>query len=174
MDKDLHIEANADSPAITFLRSGQLRIEGRAICEDPFSFWQPVLEWARGYAQQPAATTELAIYLEYANSSSTKYISEILYTLDDLHRRAAQVRVVWLYDDDDDTLLRLGQDLQSMFALPFDYQGVNVQRERIQQITIKKRSNGQVVTISHRYWDAIVRNGHGAEYDVVADQAVAS
>lgn len=166
---DIFIEKTSDCPQIDFKENGELTIGGRSITEDPFSFWQPVLEWVEKYSQTPADKTVLSIYLEYTNSSSSKYINEILRRLETLHLTGKDVSVNWTYDEDDESLCQLGEDFESMVSIPFTFTGVNVDKEQAKKIKIQNKKSGKVAIITHRYWDAIQRNGHGEEYTVVED-----
>lgn len=168
---DLNIEKTADSPQVICSLQGQLSIEGRAIPEDPFSFWQPILEWVRDYKKQPSAQTTLTIYLDYVNSSSSMYINEILRQLDAICLSGKNVQVVWKHDDDDDTLPQLGNDLAALVSIPFTFEKVNVTKERLQKVHIKSKKSGRISIISQKYWDAVKRNGHGGEYEVQEENA---
>ena len=163
---DLNIEKTADSPQVECTTAGRLCIEGRAIPEDPFTFWQPVLEWVKQYATQSQAQTEVNIYLDYINSSSSMYLNEIIRSLTTLHQNGKKVQVVWRHDEGDDTLLQLGLDIESVVAIPFQFEAVNVDKERLQKVHIKNKKSGRISIISQKYWDAVKRNGHGGEYEV--------
>lgn len=163
---DLYIEKSPDSPEINLSTTGQLYIEGRAIPEDPFSFWQPVLEWVSSYTKQPAAQTTLSVYLDYINSSSSMYVNEILKRLDLIHQTGNIVSVNWRYDEDDDTLLQLGEDLETLVSIPFKFDGQSIAKERMTKVRIRNKKSGLSSIISQKYWDTIKRNGHGEEYEV--------
>lgn len=166
---NLYIEKTADCPQITFLDEGTLEISGRSISEDPFSFWQPVLEWVEKYSDNPAPKTALTVYFEYTNSSSSKYINEILRRIDALYGSGKDVQVIWKYDEDDDSLYQLGLDFESMVAVPFTFIEIDVKKEQIQKIKIQNKKTGKQAIITHKYWEAIQRNGHGEEYIVVEE-----
>lgn len=163
------IDRTVDCPYINFTEDGTLEIEGRSITEDPFTFWQPLLEWVETYAKKPASTTTVNIYLEYSNSSSNKYINELLRRLEDFHGKTTQVIVNWKYEEDDESVLQLGKDFESMLKLPFCFLELDVEKERTKKIKIKNKKNGNEAIITSRYWDAIVRNGHGEDYQVLQE-----
>lgn len=163
---DLSIEKTADSPQVECTAAGRLCIEGRAIPEDPFTFWQPVLEWVKQYATQPQAQTNVNIYLDYINSSSSMYLNEILRQLSPVNQDGKKVQVTWRHDEGDDTLLQLGLDIESVVAIPFQFESVNIDKERLQKVHIKNKKSGRISIISQKYWDAVKRNGHGGEYEV--------
>lgn len=163
------IEKTQDCPYVNFSDEGILEIEGRSITEDPFTFWQPLLEWVEGYCQKPSPNTQVIIFLEYSNSSSNKYISEIFRKLEEIHSVKTQVSVKWRHEIEDDAILQLGHDFASIFELPFEFIGVDVEKERFKKVKIRSKKTGTEAIISYRYWDAIVRNGHGDEYQILQE-----
>ncbi len=162
-------ERTQDCPYINFSENGVLEIIGRSITEDPFTFWQPILEWLEQYCIEPAKSTQLNIFLEYSNSSSNKYISEILRQLEEVHGEKTQVNVIWNYEQGDETVYQLGSDFESIFNLPFQFIEQDVEKEKSHKVKIRSKKTGAEAVISYRYWDAIVRNGHGDEYLVLQE-----
>ncbi len=163
------IDKTGDCPYINFNEDGILEIEGRSITEDPFTFWQPLLEWVENYAHKAAPKTLVNIYLEYSNSSSNKYINELLRKLEDSHGKRTDVLVNWKYEEDDESVLQLGKDFESMLKLPFNFEELETEKERTKKIKIKNKKSGNEAIITVRYWDAIVRNGHGEDYQILQE-----
>ena len=61
---------------------GEIIIHGRSIPEDSFEFYEPVVEACMEYIRRPAKHTEVRIHLDYVNSGSKKYLTNILTILD--------------------------------------------------------------------------------------------
>lgn len=163
------IDKTADCPYINFTENGILEIEGRSITEDPFTFWQPLLEWVESYIHNPAPNTHVTICLEYSNSSSNKYINELLRKLEDSHGKNTEVLINWRYEEDDESVLQLGKDFESILKLPFVFHEVETEKERTKKIKIRNKKSGNEAIITIRYWDAIVRNGHGEDYQILQE-----
>ncbi len=163
------LDKTTDCPYINFTEDGFLEIEGRSITEDPFSFWQPLLEWVENYTHHAAPKTHVNIYLEYSNSSSNKYINELLRKLEDSHGKNTEVIVNWRFEEDDESVLQLGKDFESMLKLPFNFEELETEKERTRRIKIKNKKSGNEAIITARYWDAIVRNGHGEDYQILQE-----
>jgi len=163
------IDKTADSPYINFSEEGIIDIEGRSITEDVFSFWQPLLEWITEYCEKPATFTSVVINFEYTNSSSNKYINEILRKLEECFLNGNQMLVTWKFEEDDESIYQLGKDLEAMTQLPFKFEEVEVEKMRTQRVKIKSKKSGNEAIITYRYWDAIVRNGHGEEYLIIEE-----
>lgn len=163
------IDKTADCPYVNFTEEGLLEIEGRSITEDVFSFWQPLVDWIEQYIKVPADKTKVVVYLEYTNSSSNKYLNEMMKLLDKCAAQGNDVEIIWRYEEDDESILMLGQDLDALITTPFVFEPVEIEKQRTQKIKIKSKKNGNEAIITQRYWDAIVRNGHGKEYEVIEE-----
>lgn len=163
------IDKTADCPYVNFTEEGLLEIEGRSITEDVFSFWQPLVDWIEQYIKVPADKTKVVVYLEYTNSSSNKYLNEMMKLLDKCAAQGNDVEIIWRYEEDDESILMLGQDLDALITTPFVFEPVEIEKQRTKKIKIKSKKNGNEAIITQRYWDAIVRNGHGKEYEVVEE-----
>ncbi|MDI3527302.1 MAG: hypothetical protein PWR03_1485 [Tenuifilum sp.] len=163
------VEKTQDCPYINFSEEGILEIEGRSITEDPFTFWQPILEWVESYCTNPAPNTQLIVFLEYSNSSSNKYLSEIFRKLEEVNGKKTKVSVKWHYENGDDAVQQLGEDFESIFELPFEFIAEDVEKQQATKVKIRSKKTGAEAIISYKYWDAIVRNGHGDEYQVLQE-----
>ncbi len=167
------IDKTPDCPYVNFTDDGMLELEGRSITEDVFSFWQPLVDWVEQYTKAPAETTKVVFFLEYTNSSSNKYINEMMRHLDECAKNGSKVEVVWRYEEDDESILMLGQDLDALISIPFQFEEVEMERQKSQRVRVKSKKTGSEAVITFRYWDAIVRNGHGDEY-ILIDEDVKS
>jgi len=163
------IDKTADCPYINFSEKGFIDIEGRSITEDVFSFWQPLLEWIAEYCKKPPEFTSVVIDLEYTNSSSNKYINEILRKLEESFSKGSRMLITWKYEEDDESILQLGKDLEAITKLPFKFEVVGIDKLRTQRIKIKSKKHGNEAVITYRYWDAIIRNGHEDDYLVIEE-----
>ena len=163
------IDKTTDCPYVNFSEQGLLEIEGRSITEDVFSFWQPLVDWIEQYIKAPAELTKVIIFLEYTNSSSNKYLSEIMKQLDTCASNGNKVEVVWKYEEDDESILMLGEDLDSLVSMSLKFEKVEMEKLKTQKVRIKSKKSGNEAVISFRYWDAIVRNGHVDDYIILEE-----
>ncbi len=122
----LKIEGTKQSPVVDFnSATGKLELSGRSIPENSFEFYNPILEWLEKYAKSPQDETVLKVYLEYFNTSSSKYILEVLKKLKEvLKYKGAKVKVDWCYDEDDEEMMETGEDYEDVTGLEFDYHEV--------------------------------------------------
>jgi hypothetical protein len=119
----LLIEGTKQSPYVDFnAETGKLELSGRSIPENSFEFYNPLLEWLENYAKNPKAETVLKVYLEYFNTSSSKYILEVLKKLKlVLKADGAVIKVDWCYDEDDEEMMETGEDYEDVTGLEFEY-----------------------------------------------------
>lgn len=129
--EEILLLATDKTPGITFKKTGELKISGKSIPEDAEEFFAPALKWLDGYVENPAKNTILSIDLEYFNISSSKRILFILYKLNDLVAKNADVKVKWIYDDNDEDMFEVGQDYAFMVKIPFEF----VEIDRIHQVS---------------------------------------
>ncbi len=112
-------EGNTKSPAIDFnAETGILKISGRSIPDDTFKVYNPIIEWLNQYSVQPNKTTTLDIRFEYINTSSSKFIFEILKKLEKLSNAGNDVTINWYYEEDDEDMMETGEDFQSIINIP--------------------------------------------------------
>lgn len=163
------IDRTADCPYVNFSEEGLLEIEGRSITEDVFSFWQPLIDWVANYIKAPAKKTTLNVYLEYSNSSTNKYLNELLRKLEVIHKKGKSVEIIWRYEEDDESIQMLGQDLQALTTVRFAFEEVEMEKLKTQKVHVRSKKSGNEAIITYRYWDAIVRNGHGDDYIVIQE-----
>lgn len=97
---------------------GEITIKGRSIPEDAFEFYEPVLEACREYVEKPARHTVINIHLDYVNSGSKKYLTNILTVLERNYLAGNGYEINWIYDVDDEAMLDLGHDLKGIIKIP--------------------------------------------------------
>jgi hypothetical protein len=65
----------------------------------------------------------------------------------------------------------LGQDLDALISIPFQFEEVEMARQKSQRVKVKSKKTGSEAIITYRYWDAIVRNVHSDDY-IILDEDV--
>jgi hypothetical protein len=118
----LFIAASPTSPEIDFrFDQHTLSIKGESYPENAAAFYGPLIARVQAYLEgcKDAAIT-VNVSLAYFNSSSTKMLFSFFEALNDAAMAGNQVRLNWYHDEDDDTILEFGQELQDDFgALDF-------------------------------------------------------
>jgi hypothetical protein len=122
--KNLIFEATKHTPRINFDHSsGIFEISGRSIPENAYEFYKPILEWLDAYRLQPQEKTILRVYLEYYNTSSSKYYLDIFRKFEAIYKEPYEVLIEWYYDqddEDDEDMMKAGEDYSSKLKVPFE------------------------------------------------------
>ncbi len=115
----LLIESTNRTPLISLSPSGKFKIHGRSIHENPVKFFEPVIDWMDNYVLKPEETTVFDIKLEYFNSSSQRFILDVLRILTD-NLEGKKLIINWYYESGDDDLLERGQYYESILNKKFN------------------------------------------------------
>lgn len=102
----LHIVPNIYSPTVDF-KEGNLLIEGESFPEDAPTFYQPVLDWLKQYAnsiytKDKKKQTIFTARLSYCNSASRPYMLKIVQILNNIHKEGHLINIIWYYDPNDE------------------------------------------------------------------------
>jgi SiaC family regulatory phosphoprotein len=92
---------------------GTLRIEGECYPENPTAFFAPVMAAVRGvFSAGRSHKLHVHLHLTYVNSASVVWLHRLLTCFDEFAQRGGATRVVWEYEEDDDSALDLMEDLK--------------------------------------------------------------
>lgn len=114
------LPATDKTPEVRFIPAeGLLEMRGCSIHENADRFFRPLLEKVELYAKQPARTTLVRLMLTYFNSSSAKYVLDLLKVLDETHASGTgKVSLEWYYDEGDLDMQEAGQDYKGLLDMP--------------------------------------------------------
>lgn len=118
----IHWPGTEKTPAVTLdPAAGSLSLIGCSIPENADRFYSPLYDLVSGYAEHAPASTTVHIRLTYFNSSSSKYILDILKRLEDLHASGAStVRVLWHHAPGDLDMQEAGEDYRGLVEFPVE------------------------------------------------------
>ena len=118
----INIKGTDDTPNVILDKdNAKFEISGRSLPEDVNMFYEPILEWIDSYAEAPCEKTEFNFKLEYFNSSSAKFIADILVMVEKYHSKGFDLKIYWYFDEGDDDMKELGDDLKMETEFPFEY-----------------------------------------------------
>jgi hypothetical protein len=120
----MNIEGTRTTPSV-LIKPGQIEIKGRSIPEDSFEFYNPVIQAIDDFFKKKPTHTRIHFHLEYINSGSKKFITNILGIANECYRTGSDIEVHWHFDYDDESMQELGNDLRTMLQLPFHLVEVN-------------------------------------------------
>lgn len=116
---DLYLPATSDTPEIDFkFSSNTLRMSGEAYPENGVEFFRPILRQLQSHLKSlNGDTIEFNFQLTYFNSVSTKIFFSMFELLNEYAKaHPSCVLLNWYHDEEDDTILELGQDIQEDFT----------------------------------------------------------
>lgn len=122
------IKATSNSPRVVLdLENKIFEISGESRPKDIPKFYKPILQWLDEFEQsltkQKDSTTlfEFNFSFEYFNSLSAKFILDICKKLSRLHSDGNNIVLKWHYEEDDDDMHEVGQEMSRISKLPFEY-----------------------------------------------------
>jgi len=163
---NLIFEKSLDTPYIK-LEDGSIHMEGRLMPENTILFFKPVEEWIAKYLKTPAKFTKIDLDLSYLNSCSTKKLCDILKVFNKKYLEGFDMKVYWTYEEDDDTVQEIGDDLMSVLDIPFEYIIKNSEVKSKKRLRVKNKLTGKTGEISLKYWETIKRNGHERDFELL-------
>lgn len=118
--KPLKIEAAIDTPEIYFDPNTNIfSISGISHPENAKEFYEVILDWLDEFyvdiKEKENSKIIVDFNFKYINSSSYKYLREVMKKIANFQRNGFMVEVIWNYHEDDEDLLNEGMVL---FELP--------------------------------------------------------
>jgi hypothetical protein len=103
-----------------------LEFEGDSRPEDVQKFFQPIMNWLNDYEAFTKTAGDISLNanfkLEYFNSSSAKYIMDIILKLGKIAEPAnVTLNINWHYDEMDEDMLDAGEEFEDMLDVEFNF-----------------------------------------------------
>jgi hypothetical protein len=106
--EDLHVNMNPETvyfPLINFnYETGMCELSGESYMEETYKFYGPIITWLQNYTAEKKPIT-FNIKLTYFNTSSSRFILEILFILKKYKDEGGQMEINWHYKMDDPDIL---------------------------------------------------------------------
>jgi len=120
MEKHVIQEEMKNCPGIFYYTdTNKLEIIGRSIPENPEIIYKKLDDWITRHFEK-SRELSVSIQLEYINSGSSKYLHEILKKLTGFYRAGNLVKIKWLYEEDDEAMLELGEHYRDTAGIPLE------------------------------------------------------
>ena len=110
--QDLIIERTDSLPAVELKTDGNIKLEGRALPENAFKFFQPLIAWAKEFSFD---TVTININLEYFNTSVSKQLLDFLRVFED-NPANKKINIIWRYEEGDDEMLESGEIYEDLLT----------------------------------------------------------
>lgn len=118
---NLLVEKTKSSPAINFNAvTGKCEISGSSYPENASEFYSPVFEWLSSYMTEVTGELTVDFKLDYLNSSSIKFVSELVEKLDKYGSAGIAVLVNWHFKDEDEDIKELGEEFKEEVTCNFN------------------------------------------------------
>jgi len=120
MEKYIIQEELKNCPGIAYYpEKNRLELVGRSIPENPELIFHRLEDWLTLHFTKSNGL-DVSIQLEYINSGSSKYLYEILKRLTEYLKSGKQVKMKWLYEEDDEGMLELGEHYRDTAGIPLE------------------------------------------------------
>ncbi len=129
--KALNIKKTTATPFIEFdLEKNIFQLEGCSRPEDVRDFYSPIISWLTDFndeindeLKEKHANDPIVFNFkfDYFNSSSAKFILDILVLINQVHLDGLNVRIDWCFDENDDDMKEVGEELSEVVDFPFQY-----------------------------------------------------
>ena len=120
--KPLYINSTQDTPQVTFDPGNELfEIKGNSYPENSAQFYMPLIDWLQEFMEnQYGKQFAFNFNFDYFNTSSAKFILEILRLVEEYAEKDNECLIRWHYFEDDIDVLESGEDYQSIVSVPFE------------------------------------------------------
>lgn len=123
----LKIEPTEISPKVYFIPENNVfEISGESRPENVRKFYEPIIAWLNDFGNS-IISGEYKIdpifnfKFEYFNSSSAKFIMDMLKKLEELFSKGIKLKIIWYYDEGDEDMQETGEEFSKIIEVPFEY-----------------------------------------------------
>ena len=118
----LLIDGTEETPQVEFnTETSVYSISGRSLPEDATKFYDQLVDLVKAFSEKPKSEFTLNINLDYFNSSSAKQLVELMILLEALDKKECKVKIIWLYEEEDELMETRGKEIESIIDLPFTF-----------------------------------------------------
>ena len=126
------LEATQTTPKIVIDPvSNKFEISGESRPENTSKFYNPIITWFDGYRSVlyyqknsfgKSKKVTLDFKLDYFNSTSAKFILDIFFQLEKIHKEGYETEIIWHYDKRDTDMKESGEEFSKYVpAVPVQY-----------------------------------------------------
>jgi hypothetical protein len=109
---------STDTTPLAEGKAGRLVLEGKALPEDPKSFFDPLFDWMRTY-DEPCLVIDVDLF--YFNTAASKQLHD-LFHLAEANENIESIRLNWHYETGDEETLESGEIYEkSLKRTDFNY-----------------------------------------------------
>ncbi len=117
---DLSIPQTPTTPAITtHFSQGRVTMSGDSYPENPFEFFQPLIDWIDTFLKRQSGAFNLELDLVYLNTSSIRAMMDIFDRMEAAHQTGMDIRVLWSYDPENERVGELAEEFKEDCTFAF-------------------------------------------------------
>jgi len=105
-------------------QTGECELSGESYIEDTLDFYRPILTWLSDYITQVKLPLKVTFNLQYYNTSSSKYLLDIIKLLKRAIDTDHDVKITWFVPKDDYDMLEEVEDYIRFVGIPIDIQQI--------------------------------------------------
>ncbi len=123
----LSLEASEYTPEVVLdAETNTIFFKGECRPENVSTFFDPIIQWFSDL-KSSNTTKPLAVvfYLDYFNSSSAKYIMDIIFLIKEINDNGGNVDIIWKYDRDDEDVYEAGVEFEEISGVKFNYKAID-------------------------------------------------
>ena len=118
--RKVSIDARDKTPSVILDKeNSRIEIRGYSFPDEAHDFYAEIVVWFKEYAKNPNPETKVVFDFNYVNSTSAKFINDILKKLDGIVANGKNACVEWLFEPDDEDIQQLGNTLKEFHKVPF-------------------------------------------------------
>lgn len=116
----IRFEQTSSTPLVILDKElGNVTMIGDSYPENPFAFFQPIIDWIETYLRDATRPLRFTLELVYLNTSSIRAMMDIFDRLEDAHRQDQTVSVQWFYQPDNERVGELAEEFKEDCTFPF-------------------------------------------------------
>lgn len=105
-------------------QTGECELSGESYIEDTLDFYRPILQWLSDYTTEVKQPLKVTFNLQYYNTSSSKYLLDIIKLLKRAIDAGHEVKITWFVPKDDYDMLEEVEDYIRFVGIPIDIQQI--------------------------------------------------
>lgn len=116
----LELKGTKTTPTIEFdPQNGYLLLEGKSSPENSINFYEPLFEAVK--SADGSSSYEVDVKLIYFNTSTVRCLNILFQLFTDKKDKGSDITVNWYAEDDDLDMIEMGEDLEEISELEFNY-----------------------------------------------------
>ena len=120
MIHDFELRQTSSTPLVLAdQEQGRITMAGDSYPENPFEFFQPIIDGIENYLSQDTRPLHLELALVYLNTSSIRAMMDIFDRMEEAFQHGREVSVHWTFDPENERVGELADEFKEDCTFPF-------------------------------------------------------